>query len=135
MSVLKRDDILKADDIKYQDVECPEWNGTVRIKVMSGTERDSYESSVYEVKDGGVKFKRDDVRSKLLSKCIVDDDGKRIFTDSDIKELGKKSSLVLDRLFDVAQIINGLSKESVDQARKNSQSEGQDTSTSPSLEN
>ncbi len=76
---LKKEDILKANDSYYEDVDVPEWGGSVRIKVMSGSERDAYEASIYELKGTEVKFNREDFRSKLLAKVIVDEKGDRPF--------------------------------------------------------
>jgi len=40
--LLTRDEILKAEDIQYETVPVPEWapGGTVRVKTLSGEERD-----------------------------------------------------------------------------------------------
>ena len=48
-----RDTILDADDIKIVPMDVPEWNITkedIGIKVMSGTERDRFETSIYDSK-------------------------------------------------------------------------------------
>ncbi len=135
MSYLKKDDILGVDDLYFEDVEVPEWGGKVRIRCMTGSERDAYESSLYEIRGKEVKMNRDNLRSKLLSKVLVDDKNERLFNDAEIKLLGRKNGKVLDRLFDVAQKINGLREEDVKELGKNSESGGVDTSISPSLEN
>ena len=43
---LTADEIFEADDTKYDEVECPEWGGTVRLRSIKGTQRDAYEESV-----------------------------------------------------------------------------------------
>jgi hypothetical protein len=110
--VLNRDQILAVEDLPHKDVEVPEWKGSVRIRTMTAGERDDFESSVNEIgTDGKVKFNRENFRAKLLAKVIVGEDGKRLFTDADIKALGSKSAAAINRLFAVAQEINGLSAE------------------------
>ncbi len=36
---LTKDSILKSEDRKYQDIEIPEWGGTVRVQSLTGAER------------------------------------------------------------------------------------------------
>ena len=48
MTYLSRDTILQREDIKTEDVEVPEWGGTVRVRGMSGVERDAFEASLIE---------------------------------------------------------------------------------------
>ena len=43
---LSRDDILNAQDQQTEDVFVPQWEGTVTIRSMTGTERDQYEASL-----------------------------------------------------------------------------------------
>ncbi len=63
-----------------------------------------------------------DMRSKLVARSIVDEAGKRIFGDGDIKALSGKSAAVLDRLFTVASRLSGMSQDDVDELAKNSAS-------------
>jgi len=124
MEYLTKNQILEAKDITFEDVEVPEWNGMIRIKCMTGSERDSYESALYEFHPstdgkGRVKLKRDDLRAKLLARTIVNEKFERLFSDIEVKKLGEKSAEVLDRLFAIAQRLNGLGKEELDNAEKN----------------
>ena len=48
------------------------------------------------------------IRAKLVARCMVDDVGDRIFADSDVEALGKKSAQALDRLFGVAMRLSAL---------------------------
>jgi len=120
MALLTKEQILNADDITFEEIDVPEWSGTVRLKVMSGSERDSYEAAIYEIKGKDVRLNRDDMRAKLLARTLIDENGNRLFPDAEIRMLGKKSSKALDRLYEVAQRINGLSREAVEDAEKNS---------------
>lgn len=107
--------ILAADDKKVVDHEVPEWGGSVKLRVMTGTERDRFESEFV----GGNKSV-EMVRAKLVAKCLCDDDGKRLFTEQEIPELGEKSAAVLDRLFSECMKLNRFSKNDVDDLAKNS---------------
>ena len=135
MSRLTRDAIFAAQDRAFEDVDVPEWGGVVRLAVITGSDRDAYEASMYEMKGKEIKLNRDDMRAKLLARAIVDENLKRIFTDADIRELGKKSSKVIERLFTVAQRLNGMTDDNVKDLEKNSASGGAGSSTSPSPAN
>ena len=99
MGLLSRDDIFAADDLKYDEVEVPEWGGSVRVRGLTGTERDSFESSLIDAKRDAMKL--DNVRAKLVAKCAVDENGARLFTDADVRELGRKSGIGLNRVSSV----------------------------------
>jgi len=119
MKIYSKDEILKAEDLKRELVPVPEWGkGAVYVRTMTGEERDAYDqSNVGENENVDlVNF-----RAKLLARTIVDEKGERIFTDDDINQLGKKSSLALNRLFEVAQRLNGLGAREMEEMIKNSE--------------
>lgn len=119
--ILSREDILSAHDLVTEEVEVPEWGGSVFIRTMTGAERNAFELEVVPgVADGSNKMDILNMREKLLVKVIVDEDGERMFTDKDIKALGQKSAAALDRLFEVAQRVNRLSAQDVEELEKNS---------------
>lgn len=116
MATLTRESILEADDVPAEDVEVPEWGGSVRVQAMTGAERDKFEASMV---GKGNKPDLNNFRAKLAAACIVDDDGNRLFSESDVKGLGKKSAAALDRVANAAQRISALSAEDVDELQGN----------------
>jgi len=116
--------ILAAQDTKLSDpVEVPEWGGEVYIKTLCGTERDLFEEAYAE-------NKMKQFRSRFLVLTLSDEKGERLFDDNDIEELGKKSSVVINRLFEVAWKHNALSNEAVDDLGEGSPDGQSDGSTS-----
>ena len=132
---LSRKDILEVNDLTTRIVPIPEWKGDVIIKMMTGTERDQFEDSLFEGRGKDRKSNYKNLRAKLLSMCLVGEDGKRLFSDRDIESLGGKSAKVLDRLYTIATELNGIGAKEEEALTKNSESEGNDISTSPSLVN
>jgi hypothetical protein len=116
MALLTKDQILAADDRKRRTVAVPEWGGDVIVASMTGTERDAYEMWMLDARNG--KREMTDIRARLLTLCLVDEAGKRLFTDAEIAALGTKSASVLDRLFTVARNLNSLSDEDLEQLGK-----------------
>lgn len=118
MGLLSKDQILSADDLPFRDVDVPEWGGTVRVRTMTGGERDAFEASLYEKEGDDLVYKREHFRAKLLSRCIVDEKGTLLFSAKEIEKLSGKSARALNRLFDAAQELNAISKEEQDAIKK-----------------
>ncbi|MFH8405578.1 hypothetical protein ACH4FX_12495 [Streptomyces sp. NPDC018019] len=115
MSYLSRDDILKADDLKTEDVPVPEWGGTVRLKMLTGTERDAFEASMVETRGGKQKQNMTNFRARMIALCVIDGEGAKLFNAADVKLLGAKSSAALGRVFDKCQEMNGFSDSDVEE--------------------
>ncbi len=112
--ILSRDAILGVDDRATEVVPVPEWGGDVIVRALSGAERDAYEASLVTVRrDGSQRFNMENIRARLAAMSIVGEDGERLFSDQDIKALGSKSAQALDRVFDAARKLSGLSDEDV----------------------
>ncbi len=119
MAVLSRDAILQADDRKQEEVEVPEWGGSVIIRCMTGKERDEFESETYQQKGKDIEYNRRNFRARLLVRTLVDYEGKPIFSSKEADALGEKSGIVLDRILTNALRINGLGKDEVENLTKN----------------
>lgn len=127
MSLLTKDQILSADDLQTKDVYVKPWDGYVRIRTMTAHERDRFEQMMFSNK-GGKRERMDDVRATLVSLTVVDEDGKRMFSDKDVKALSKKSAAALDKIFSEAQSLNAVSDEDVEEIAKNSEETQDDSS-------
>lgn len=114
-----KDKILSADDLPRVPLIVPEWGITEEdggwIRGLTGTERDAYEASIRQFKGQQLVVKLENVRARLVSLCLVDGDGTRVFTDREVVELGAKSGRVLDRLFDQAAALSGLTAGQVEE--------------------
>ena len=116
--LLNKDQILTADDLPHVDVEVPEWGGSVRVRTMTGQERDAFEAEVFEVSEDKIVAKRENYMARLLVRCLVNENGGRLFTDKEIKALGGKSAKAMRQLFNVAQDLNGMSREAQEDISK-----------------
>ena len=114
--VMDRDSILGSDDLKTEVIDVPEWNGKVRVRSLTGSERDAYESSITRRHGTDVELNLVNARAKLVVLTVVDDDGNRIFGEDDVMELGKKNATAVNRVFEVAQRLSGLTEEDVKEA-------------------
>lgn len=122
MGLLGKAEILAAQDLKVSaDVAVPEWGGTIRVRVLSGTERDNFDYDVWERDREGNPTRTRNYRAKLVALCVVDEQGQRVFSDLDAIELGRgKSAPALNRVFEAAQRLNGMGRLGAEDAEKNS---------------
>ena len=114
--MLTREAILAAGDLKTVDVEVPEWGGSVRVRMMTGTVRDTFAAGLRKANG---EFDATNYRAKLLACCLVDEAGTLMFSESDIEALNSKSAAALDRVFKVADSLNVMNEAAVEAAEKN----------------
>lgn len=128
--MLSRAEILAANDRRIEPLEVPEWGGTIFVRSLTGTERDSYEAGLH---DGKGKVSLENARARLAALTVCDDKGALLFSRADLAALGGKSAKALDRIFDKALALSGMAKGDVEAAAKNSESGQSGDSTSDSL--
>lgn len=118
-TTLDRETILGKTKLRTERVDVPEWGGVVNVKELTGAERDSFEASIVDLKSGGRELDSDNVRAKLAVRAVVDDNGARIFEDSDAVELGNLSAAPLSRVYNVAARLAGLTAEDLEELAGN----------------
>lgn len=106
---LSRDAILSVADVQTETLHVPEWNGTVIVRGMTGSQRDAYEASLMVGRGQNQQINVKNARAKLVVRCLVDENGKQLFSDEDVNALGAKSGAAIKRIFDVAARLSGLS--------------------------
>ena len=117
MNILSKDAILAADDLPRETVHVSEWGGDVYVRTMSGTDRDAFETSLI-AREGERDGRMENVRARLVALTLCDEAGARLFEDGEIAALGRKSARALDRVFAVAQRLNGIGTEQAAAAKK-----------------
>jgi hypothetical protein len=132
MSLLSKTAILAAQDLQTEDVEVPEWGGAVRVRSFTGRERDAFEASMVRGDGRDRRVDLTNMRARLVGLTVIDESGQRLFTDEEADLLGAKSGAALDRIFAIAQKLNGLSGADVEELAKNSSGVPSAVSTSAS---
>jgi hypothetical protein len=118
--MLTKEQILAVEDSRFEVVSVPEWGGEVCVGVMTGEERDAFEAACYSSRNG--QAFTPSIRARVCSWTIRGEDGQRLFGPDDIATLGRKSGVALERVYVVAERVNGLTKSSMDELEKNSKS-------------
>ncbi len=132
MTLLSKTEILTANDLQTEDITVPEWGGSVRVRSFTGRERDAFEASMVRGDGKDRKVDLTNMRARLVGLTVIDETGQRLFTDEEADLLGAKSGAALDRVFAVAQKLNGLSGSDVEELTKNSSGVPSAASTSDS---
>lgn len=130
MTLLTRDQIVEVDDAQFEDIEVPEWGGTVRVVGMTGSQRDAYEASIIEQKGGERRVVLANARAKLVQRCLVGEDMRPLFSREDVSILGRKSAIALERVFDKARALSGMSEEDMEKLVENFDDDPNDEGTS-----
>jgi hypothetical protein len=134
VTLLSKDQILQADDHHHEVVSVPEWGGEVRMRSLTGTERDAYEGGLTRQVGNKQVVDAKNARAKLVALSAVNEDGTPLFATADVLKLGSKNSAALQRLFDAACRLSGFSEEDMKEMEEGfgSAPNGASTSGSPS---
>lgn len=126
-----KNDVLGKKKYKWELVPCPEWGCDVTVREASAKDLDAFDEFrfPYNPETKKTTYNSKNAHAKFVAYCVVDDNGCRVFQDSDVESLGQESSVVVRRLYDVATRLSGMDMESEGEAEGNS--EGGSTSGSP----
>jgi len=115
---LTRDAVLAADDLRLEPVRVPEWGGLLYVRSLTGTQRDEFEQACMDARRGN----RLDVRglkARLLVMTVCDGAGGLMFGPKDVEAIRAKSAAAIERVWDTAQRLNGLTAEAVEELAGN----------------
>lgn len=112
--------ILAADDIPTDYVDVPEWGGRVKVRAMTGTERDYYDAqSAIQRREapGDPAAVMGGFRVRMLVKVLIDEKGRRLFQDDQLAALGAKNGAVIDRIYDAVAALSKLGADAQAEAK------------------
>lgn len=117
MAYLSREHILGADDIERADVSVPEWapegmDGEEAKVLVRGLTAQQYIGMGFDLRGDGDTIdaeKAKEMMPMIVSMGIIDEDGKRLFTEKDVKTLGEKSFGPIERISSKVLELSGLS--------------------------
>lgn len=123
-----REKILGASDIRREQVHVPEWDATVEVRGLTGTQRAKLMKTGFDAR-GTVDFEK--LYPELLVASVFDPETSQpVFTEADRDSLNGKSGAALERVAQAAMRVSGLSPEAAEQAEKNSAATPSGASTS-----
>jgi hypothetical protein len=110
--------LATAARLATTEVDVPEWGGSVRVREMTGAERDSFEHRMSRLRETG-SMDKDGIRAGLLVRTIIDPAGNRLFTDAETAKVSGLSGKALDKLFDAVLRLSKATPDAVEQAAGN----------------
>ena len=122
MPLMTRETFLSSRDRAYKDVPVPEMGeeAVVRISVMSGTSRDEWETKLAQRQGpNGKLVDLKGLKAHLVVATAVDEEGDSLFTLEDLEAINEHNGTVIDRLSDIALLLNGLTEEALEEMGKN----------------
>ncbi|MEO1063749.1 MAG: hypothetical protein AAFZ07_20215 [Actinomycetota bacterium] len=84
MTTLTRESLLAPAKRRYRYVPLPIKGGTARIRSLTQLEREKYEADIVDPKSNRP---RSDADRHLLVRCLVDEEGERLFGDDETRLL------------------------------------------------
>ena len=133
MKLLSREQLLTKEKLDVTKIEFEKGEG-VYVRQLTGRERDTFEQSIISFdKKGNVERKTQDFRAKLAVCTVCVAEGDLLFKPEDAEMLSMNISAArLEEIVKVAQKINGMSSEDVEELTKKSKGGRTASSTSGS---
>lgn len=125
MKQLTREEIFAAEDLKTEEVPVPEWGegGSVRVQAFSVATRDAFfaplQAAAADDDAARVEAIRKLSHARLVAFSVVDEKGDPVFTEADVAALEKKNPVVITRIAQVAERMNGIGTAQIEAAAKN----------------
>jgi hypothetical protein len=122
MPILNREQFLSKRPLRTETVDVPELGEGAQVIVseMTARARDAYERSLVDLRGKTPRPMLENVRAKLVARCVVDESGAPLFTEADVEAVGDTSAAAMDRLYAAAQRLNGMTKADEEELVKNS---------------
>ena len=120
--ILSKQQILLADDRPTEDVDVPEWGGSVRLRVLSGAQREAVEIKMHQCRSENTNTSTaawKGLKNYILSCAMVDESGAQMFAEKEVASLGEKNGSVIERLYEFVLRQNAFTKDETDELRKN----------------
>jgi hypothetical protein len=122
--VVTADEFLTSPALERpkEDVPVPELGEGKVIPVwgMTPRERTEWEDSISRSSKTLQAKKKQEIRERWLVECCRDDAGVKLFTLSQVEQIGQRSSVVVERLVNAALRLSGATSEDIEKLVKNS---------------
>ena len=108
---LSRDQIDAAQDVAMEPVDVPEWGGSVMVKGLNARQLGQYQQSLIVGSGRQSRAEIKGARERLLVLTVCDEAGVLLFSADDMRMLARKSAKAVDRVYDVAAKLSGITEE------------------------
>lgn len=123
LSILTADVILAKQDIKEEEMEIEEWEGTVIVRGLSSVAHEKLVQSAMRGPIGARDFNMVGYQAKVCVLCAYNgftkDGGERIFEDAHVPMLQEKASGPVSKIAQKAQELSGIGGTALEKLRAN----------------
>jgi len=124
--VLKKDEILNAQDLKTEVVHVPQWGGDVIVRELTTAQRNEVYKYIADNRESAVgRF-----QPMVVRMSVVGEDGHPVFSEDDEAALAGKSSKAMDIVFAACCRTTKLRRADIAETAKNSEETPTDGSSS-----
>lgn len=117
MGCLSRSEVL-AKVLPTKVLDVPEWGGAVKVRSMTGLERDRYELAMQLEKEKGLASAFS-LRGFVATSCCLDEDGSQLFRPEDQDAVSGLNAGALDRILEAVLSLSRMSAQSLVDAEGN----------------
>ena len=107
---LTKDAFLGLAGTKIVEVDLGDGH-KVYVRTLTAYERDQYEASMFDKEGELDASKMVGLRARLTVFALCDENGKRLLKNDDTEAVNALPAYIVDRIFDVAQAINGMKED------------------------
>lgn len=125
---LTRDVILAAQGFKTEEIEVPEWGGSVLVRALSAVEVSSVGLGIIATDESSDRLtitskegntidiaKAIDLYPKIVAYALVDGEGNQLLSEKDARSLSMASQDAMQRIVNVALRLSGLTADDEDE--------------------
>lgn len=109
-----RAQILARTELPAETLTIPEWACAVQVTGLTGAQRDRIEGLC---RANGADTTH--LRARVVAMCARGEDRELLFSEEDLTALESLAASALDRIFETAQRLSGITPDAVDGAKKN----------------
>ena len=117
MAMLTANEILSCDDKETIKLSVPQWGGDVIVSELTAFDRDEFDVVTQKLK---AQNKPTNPTTRMVALCLVDERGKRLFSDDKIDQLSTRSGEAMQIVAKAVLEINKLTQKDIEEAAKNS---------------
>jgi hypothetical protein len=121
--VLTKQQIIESNDLVTKTIPVPQWGGVVIVREAMSRDREEYDRSLVDTQmvndKPTVVTNYDNAKARLVVKCLVDEQGNRLFSDAEAEVLGRKNANVIERLFNEITTLSKMGWQAIKDAEKN----------------
>lgn len=128
-----KDAILKRCAVTFKEVEVPELEAKIRVKVLSAKDVSTFQAQFMDEdpkrkKEAAIHFKH-----RYVGRCLCDDSGNLLFTEKEAEQLGDMPARDIEFLFAACSKVNPMGGEpEVEKEVKNSETTSEEGSSTDS---